>query len=349
MPKRSNFFQRLIFEIEQSLTDTSKTTITESALLKDQNTDEEREIDILIESEISGYPIRIAIECRNYRRKCNSTWIEQLIGKYQDLPVDKVIAVSRNGFYRPAIDKAQRYGIETFSLRQVSKTDWETLVSESKPSRGWTHSAVYWLAMSFHSMNPMNAKEHKELLDKIEKSDIWITDPEHKTQEVNLDDYEDVLIHDERIWEEIQNGVDRIAHSLPNQKAPSSINKIARVKSDIEYILLDSSGKEWLMDELAIIFQIHIIKSREEEFEYRGQKVSISDFKGEGEITDAPTGFVTFQPQRGESAPSQPIWTVKSVSSGEFKPLQLPLGMKQKTSEAPPQPPELIKQSTDKE
>ena len=262
MPKRSNFFQRLIFEIEQSLKDTSKTTITESALLKDQHTTTEREIDIMIESEISGYPIRIAIECRNYRRKCSTIWIEQLIGKYQDLPIDKVIAVSRNGFYQPAIDKAQKYGIETLSLKQVSKTDWEKLVSESKSSRGLMYSAVYWLAIRFHSVKPMSAEEYTELQNKINNDDIWITDPEH-THENHLNDYEQTLMRDERLLKEIRTGVDQTTDSLSEQKASSSIHKTASVYSDTEYILFDSSGKEWFMDQIAVIFQISVSKCRQ--------------------------------------------------------------------------------------
>jgi hypothetical protein len=36
----------------------------------------------------------MAVECRDYTRQQNIQWVDQLIGKYKDLKVNKIIAVS---------------------------------------------------------------------------------------------------------------------------------------------------------------------------------------------------------------------------------------------------------------
>jgi hypothetical protein len=44
-----------------------------------------REIDILISGSIAGYPMRIAIECKNYESVVDIPYIDAFIGKLQDV------------------------------------------------------------------------------------------------------------------------------------------------------------------------------------------------------------------------------------------------------------------------
>ena len=97
MPKRTNDFQSLIALIERQLAPEGA-QVTESKLLKDILTGEEREVDTVIETKVSGHTITIGIECRDRDRRADVEWIDQLLGKYQNLPVHKIIAVSRSGF-----------------------------------------------------------------------------------------------------------------------------------------------------------------------------------------------------------------------------------------------------------
>lgn len=127
MPKRTNDFQQLIFVIENKLAG-SDATVTESAERIDIVTGQKREIDILIETKISEIPIAIAIECRDHKnRKQTVTWIEELNGKYKDIPaINKVIAVSKSGFAQTALAKAKQYGLEALTLTEAKDLDWES-------------------------------------------------------------------------------------------------------------------------------------------------------------------------------------------------------------------------------
>lgn len=115
MPKRSNDFQRLIAAIEGQLAPLGA-VVTESKLIKEKSSDTEREIDIAIESNVGPHRVLIAVECRDQRRRADLEWIDGLIGKYRDLPVGKIVAVSRSGFTKTAIKKAKEVNISTVTL-----------------------------------------------------------------------------------------------------------------------------------------------------------------------------------------------------------------------------------------
>ena len=123
MPKRSNGFQRLIRRIYSSIKPKGA-TLTESALLKDSDADTEREVDVLIELQVADAVVRIGIECRDHARAADVQWIDLVIGKYQRLPVDRIIAVSRSGFTKGASGKAKANRIETRTLREALDIDW---------------------------------------------------------------------------------------------------------------------------------------------------------------------------------------------------------------------------------
>jgi hypothetical protein len=123
MPKRTNTFQQLIHLIYEQLAPEGA-IVTESAVLIESTTNSDREIDILIEYEIVGMQQRIAIECRARSRKETEEWIDGLIGKYADLKVNQVIAVSKSGFSLNALAKAAANGIVTKTLEEAIDTSW---------------------------------------------------------------------------------------------------------------------------------------------------------------------------------------------------------------------------------
>jgi len=93
-------------------------------MLKEKHGTSNREVDILIVQSIAGHKIQIAVECRDKSRKDDITWIDAVIGKYADLEVNKIVAVSRSGFSQPAIEKAIEHKIETITLKQALRRDW---------------------------------------------------------------------------------------------------------------------------------------------------------------------------------------------------------------------------------
>lgn len=123
MPKRNTEFQKLITQIYQQLAN-SDTRISENVEMKEQVSGTFREIDILLEHKIADIEIKVAIECQHRSRKADVTWIDALIGKYQNLPIDRVIAISSKGFSHAANRKAARNRIELRTLEAAININW---------------------------------------------------------------------------------------------------------------------------------------------------------------------------------------------------------------------------------
>lgn len=82
-----------------------------------------REIDILISGSMAGYPIRIAIECKNYEAVVDIPYIDAFIGKLQDvgLATQQGIFVSVHGFTSGALERAREAGIVPLLLTGLTK------------------------------------------------------------------------------------------------------------------------------------------------------------------------------------------------------------------------------------
>lgn len=123
MPKRSNEFQRLVRMIHDAMASINCAKVTESAMVCEPD-GTPREIDILIEGRVADVDIRVAVECRDRSRKSDVEWIDGLIGKFQNLKIEKVIAVSRSGFSSTATTKASAANIELRTLEQCLDSEW---------------------------------------------------------------------------------------------------------------------------------------------------------------------------------------------------------------------------------
>jgi hypothetical protein len=128
MPKRSNDFQKLIYLIHHQLA--NQAIVTESKFLHDRAVNKDREVDIVIETEIGGHPIIIGIECQGRGRVADVEWVEQMKSKHESLPIDKLILVSQSGFTETARTKAQAFGIKTMTMGQAARADWNLMVSK---------------------------------------------------------------------------------------------------------------------------------------------------------------------------------------------------------------------------
>jgi restriction endonuclease/SEC-C motif-containing protein len=127
MPQRTNDFQQLVTMIQQALAPTGA-TVTESFMWEGM-----REIDVLIESEVCSYQVKIAVEVKKEKRPFDVMDVEQLIGKYKStdgIPVDKVVAVARSGFTKGAREKADKVGIELITLEEAQQSDWTKLAPQ---------------------------------------------------------------------------------------------------------------------------------------------------------------------------------------------------------------------------
>jgi len=71
-------------------------------------------------------------------RRADVQWIDELIGKYSRLPIDRTVAVSSSGFSRPAHAKASSHNIDLVTPKQVTSTNWpERFAQPRKRLQGW--------------------------------------------------------------------------------------------------------------------------------------------------------------------------------------------------------------------
>jgi len=122
MPRRSNEFQQLVCLIENQLADTA--IVKESVLFTDTATKRDVEVDIVIRQTVNSIPICIGIECTSAGRPATVEWVRGIVGKHQTIPVDKTILVSRSGFTRQAIQRAEAENILPLTLEQATNLKW---------------------------------------------------------------------------------------------------------------------------------------------------------------------------------------------------------------------------------
>jgi hypothetical protein len=127
MPARSNDFQRLVKYLEEQLAPTGA-NVEESAMVADLHNGTLREVDILITVPVSGREFTIGIETRDHKRRGDLPWIEQVRSKYDLLPIDRRVVVSRRGFSDAALTRAKLYRIETLSLTAATNLRWASLI-----------------------------------------------------------------------------------------------------------------------------------------------------------------------------------------------------------------------------
>jgi len=82
----------------------------------------EREIDVLISSNVSGYPVHVAVECKNQKEPIEVGDIGEFADKLKDvgIPVQHGIYISTSKYRSGAILRAKGIGIRTFLLEETT-------------------------------------------------------------------------------------------------------------------------------------------------------------------------------------------------------------------------------------
>jgi hypothetical protein len=126
MPQRTNEFQELVACI-QRLMAPKGAIVKESALIDSGIEGLAREIDVLIETNIGLYQIKIAVEAKDENRPMESTGFEQIIGKYLvegGVKVNKIVVITHKGYSQSVIERAKKLDIDLFTLEEAKKFDW---------------------------------------------------------------------------------------------------------------------------------------------------------------------------------------------------------------------------------
>jgi hypothetical protein len=122
MPQRTNEFQKLVYLVRRLLSEES--IVHESKMLKDMQTQQDREVDVCIAGKLDGQDILVSIECSSLSRANDIRWVEQMISKHQRLPTNKLILASQNGFTKSALKLACQNNVECISLLEIESENF---------------------------------------------------------------------------------------------------------------------------------------------------------------------------------------------------------------------------------
>lgn len=92
-----------------------------------------REIDVLITGRLSGYPVRIAIECKNYATPVTVGQVGEFRDRLEEvgIPPQHGIMVAANGYTNDALDRAETIGIRALVLTGLTSDRITTEVHEA--------------------------------------------------------------------------------------------------------------------------------------------------------------------------------------------------------------------------
>jgi hypothetical protein len=130
MPKRTNPFQSVVVALQRALH--PEATVTESKFLRDSVSGELREVDVVVETRIGPYGLTLSFECRSGTRPADVGWVDEMHGKHQTLPTDKLFLVSQHGFTSRAAAKAERQNHAALSLSAVEAHDWAAELAQHR-------------------------------------------------------------------------------------------------------------------------------------------------------------------------------------------------------------------------
>lgn len=111
-------FEETVAQIEKVLA--PKGAVVKSPdRITDLITKQQREVDASIRYYQGSCPVLITVECRHRKKVQDDMWIEQLVTKQKKIGATKTIAVSSNGFTKPAQMTAKEFGIELRTCLEV--------------------------------------------------------------------------------------------------------------------------------------------------------------------------------------------------------------------------------------
>jgi hypothetical protein len=118
--KKGENLEKLVRMIQETMKDSPNTVIHSNYKIQNHSF-RKREIDILIESRINDFQIKIAIECKDYDKPVPVGEIEAFSGKCSRIRgLNKKVFVSSNGYQADAINAAKDFDIELNSLDDIS-------------------------------------------------------------------------------------------------------------------------------------------------------------------------------------------------------------------------------------
>lgn len=112
MEKKGKSLESIVALIQETLKNSPNTRVLKNHKIENKDGGK-REFDVFIESNVSGYSINIAIECKDYKKPVPVKEIEAFNSKCNSFTkINKKIFISSSGFQAGAITSANNFGIE---------------------------------------------------------------------------------------------------------------------------------------------------------------------------------------------------------------------------------------------
>jgi hypothetical protein len=156
--RASRVFEQQIHRVHELL-DGSGAVVTWNDHIPDpDNPQQMRQIDVTIRR---GTHLTL-VECRLHQSPQDVNWIEELMGRRRSLVADAVIAVSSSGFTAGALSKAQRYGVITRDLYDLTEAE----------VKSWGQSVALTLFFYQYSDLELSLLFARESVDKIDAEKV---------------------------------------------------------------------------------------------------------------------------------------------------------------------------------
>jgi hypothetical protein len=168
-------FEELIARIERILAPKGA-MIKSPDYIPDLITNSPREVDVSIRFQDDNENRLITVECRDRIGQEDTTWIEQLVTKQKDIGAWRTYAVSSGKFSKPAIEKANHYGIEIRQFDQITNVEIAQEWSSSKLNIEITKPVIYLANFTTSNKDKLTKEFIKTLkndLSIIESSDYF--------------------------------------------------------------------------------------------------------------------------------------------------------------------------------
>lgn len=113
----------LVASIQRQLAPGAK--VTHNAKLFGQQSETQRQVDVLVEQAIGPYSIRIVIDCKDYTSPVDVKGVEEFHGLMVDVGANKGALVCPVGFTKAAKKRAKKLDIDLFSPADTDPHKWQ--------------------------------------------------------------------------------------------------------------------------------------------------------------------------------------------------------------------------------
>lgn len=120
--KSGKYFEELVTWIQQSVHENAQ--IIPNEKVPDIHTKKIRQIDISIRLSDGPTHLFVMVEVRDHNKPVDVRYIEEINSKKQSVGANAAFIVSRSGFTKTALEKANYLGIQTLTYEEALKSDW---------------------------------------------------------------------------------------------------------------------------------------------------------------------------------------------------------------------------------